>query len=88
VLAQCPALAHLDLRINAMGAVGAERIAGVLAQCPALAHLNLGGIDIRADGQGALQECWGSVQRWPTSMSVTIWSDKTGLRALDDGGSG
>jgi Ran GTPase-activating protein (RanGAP) involved in mRNA processing and transport len=57
VLAQCPALSHLDLcgfvevgrrhggcyQIggNQIGSGGAESIAGVLAQCPALAHLDL-----------------------------------------------
>jgi hypothetical protein len=38
VLAQCPALAHLDLFANGIGDSGAERLAGVLGQCPALAH--------------------------------------------------
>ncbi len=34
VLAQCPALAHLDLSGNYhFGAAGAERLAGVLGQC-------------------------------------------------------
>ena len=41
VLAQCPALAHLDLCWNAIDAGGTESIAGVLARCPALAHLDL-----------------------------------------------
>jgi hypothetical protein len=41
VLAQCQALAHLDLSGNSnFGARGAERLEGVLAQCAALAHLN------------------------------------------------
>ena len=41
VLAQCTALAHLNLRGNRFGDAGAESLAGVLAQCPALTHLNL-----------------------------------------------
>ena len=42
VLAQCPALAHLDLSVNrSFGAAGAERLAGVLGQCRELVHLNL-----------------------------------------------
>jgi Ran GTPase-activating protein (RanGAP) involved in mRNA processing and transport len=42
VLAQCPALAHLDLRGNySFGAAGAERLAGVLGQCRELVHVNL-----------------------------------------------
>jgi hypothetical protein len=42
VLAQCPALAHLDLSRNGnFGAAGVERLAGVLGQCRELVHLNL-----------------------------------------------
>ena len=42
VLAQCPALSHLDLNGNSrFGTAGAERLAGVLTQCQALAHLDL-----------------------------------------------
>jgi Ran GTPase-activating protein (RanGAP) involved in mRNA processing and transport len=42
VLAQCPALAHLDLSGNSdFGPAGAERLAGVLGQCRELLHLNL-----------------------------------------------
>jgi hypothetical protein len=42
VLAQCPALAYLDLRGNYnFGAAGAERLAGVLGQCRELVHLSL-----------------------------------------------
>jgi hypothetical protein len=48
VLAQCPALAHLDLRGNKIGTAGAERLAGVLTQCTALAHLDLSGNGIGA----------------------------------------
>jgi Ran GTPase-activating protein (RanGAP) involved in mRNA processing and transport len=51
VLAQCPALAHLDLSLNYnFGAGGAERLAGVLGQCPALADLNLNRNYIGAGG--------------------------------------
>ena len=41
MLAQCTALAHLDLSYNDIGTAGAERLAGVLGQCAALAHLDL-----------------------------------------------
>jgi len=41
VLAQCPALVHLDLSENRIGDGEAERLSGVLAQCPALVYLNL-----------------------------------------------
>jgi Ran GTPase-activating protein (RanGAP) involved in mRNA processing and transport len=44
--AQCPALAHLNLRGNSFGPEGAGRLAGVMAQCPALAHLNLSKNDL------------------------------------------
>ncbi len=44
VLAQCPALAHLDLSDNYnFGSAGAEKLAGVLGQCRELVHLNLWG---------------------------------------------
>ena len=43
VLAQCPALAHLDLNCNwNFGAAGAKGLARGLGQCAALTHLNLG----------------------------------------------
>ena len=44
VLAQCPALAHLDISGSEnFGPAGAEWLAGVLGQCASLAHLNLSG---------------------------------------------
>jgi Ran GTPase-activating protein (RanGAP) involved in mRNA processing and transport len=51
VLAQCPALAHLDLRNNFnFGAAGAESLAGVLGQCRELVHLDLSNNEIEAGG--------------------------------------
>jgi hypothetical protein len=42
VLAQCPALAHLDVSGNLnFGTSGATRFAGVQGQCRELVHLNL-----------------------------------------------
>ena len=35
-------------------------------------------------GQRAFQECWGSVQCWLTSISVTMRSDQLGQRALQE----
>jgi Ran GTPase-activating protein (RanGAP) involved in mRNA processing and transport len=58
VMAQCPALAHLDLYGNDIGDAGAESLAGVLAQCPALAHLNLGDNVIGDVGGGRLRASW------------------------------
>ena len=52
VLAQCTALAHLNLRSNGIEAGGAEKLAGVLGQCPALAHLDLSDNDIGTVGEG------------------------------------
>jgi hypothetical protein len=85
VLAQCPALAHLDLS-NDIRAAGAESLAGVLGQCAALAHRNLCGLGsahrwltsisatIRSamPGQGVSQECWSSAQRCLTSISLAM----------------
>jgi hypothetical protein len=52
VLAQCPALTHLDLSYNCLisGADGAESLAEVLGQCVSLAHLDLRGNNVRAAG--------------------------------------
>jgi hypothetical protein len=60
VLAQCPALAHLDLSGNPnFGAAGAERLVGVLGQCTALAHLDLSGNnDIGTAGRDRLRASW------------------------------
>jgi hypothetical protein len=43
VLAQCAALARLNLSSNGIGAGGAKSLAGVLAQCTALVQLDLSG---------------------------------------------
>ncbi len=61
VLAQCPALAHLDLsgKFN-FRAAGAERLAGVLGQCRELVHLNLSFI-----GAGGEESLAGVLGRWP-----------------------
>jgi len=77
VLAQCPALAHLDLsydvelfpgltgfeHYHGIGAAGAESFAGVLAQCAALAHLNLSGNEIGDSGAESLARVLGRAQR-------------------------
>jgi Ran GTPase-activating protein (RanGAP) involved in mRNA processing and transport len=62
VLAQCPALAHLDLSDNyRFGAAGAEMLAGVLGQCRELVHLNLSYNNILDSGAerlaGMLPQC-------------------------------
>jgi hypothetical protein len=54
LLAQCPALAHLDLRSNNIPQEGACELAGVLGQCSALTHLNLGRNRIGELGTGRL----------------------------------
>ena len=55
VLAQCPALAHLDLGANHnFGAPGAERLAGVLGQCRELVYLDLCDNNVGPDGAGNL----------------------------------
>ena len=41
VLTQYPALVHLDLNRNRIGAGGTDSLAGVLGQCTALTHLDL-----------------------------------------------
>jgi Ran GTPase-activating protein (RanGAP) involved in mRNA processing and transport len=52
-LAQCPALAHLDLNENYnFGAAASERLAGVLGQCTVLTHLNLRANDYSGYSQG------------------------------------
>ena len=58
VLAQCPALTHLNLRGNGIGADGAEGLEEVLEQCPALAHLDLSNNGIEAVGGGRLRASW------------------------------
>jgi hypothetical protein len=61
VLQQCPALHHLDLADNDLGAVGAGSLAGVLSQCPAISHLNVAKNGIGAEGveilAGVLGRC-------------------------------
>ena len=51
VLAQCQALAHLDLSSNYdFGEAGVETLAGVLGKCRKLVHLDLSGSGINAAG--------------------------------------
>jgi Ran GTPase-activating protein (RanGAP) involved in mRNA processing and transport len=62
VLAQCPALVHLDLSGNyKFGAAGADRLAGVLGKCRELVYLNLSGNKIGAAAAerltGVLAQC-------------------------------
>ena len=63
VLAQSPALAHIDLRDNYFRSDGTESLAGVLGHA-ALSHLNLSKNRIGPDGAeslaGVLGQCWGS----------------------------
>ncbi len=63
MLAQYPALTHLDLSCNFyFGAAGAERLAGVLGQCRELVHLNLAGTGIEAAGAESLAGVLGQCQ--------------------------
>jgi hypothetical protein len=79
VLAQCPALAHLDLSFNSnFGAGGAERLAGVLGRCRELENLTSA-----QPGHRGLQECWRSAQRWLASISSTIGSKLSGKGGLE-----
>jgi hypothetical protein len=61
VLAQCPALVHLDLSGNHIEDAGAESLAGVLRQCAALAHLDFSENQIGEAGAvslaGVLGQC-------------------------------
>jgi Ran GTPase-activating protein (RanGAP) involved in mRNA processing and transport len=61
VLAQCPALTHLNLCFNSIEAAGAESLAGVLGRCRELVHLNLSSNWIEAGGAeslaGVLAQC-------------------------------
>jgi hypothetical protein len=61
VLAQCPALSHLDLSQNYEFGACAESLAGVLAQCRELLHLNLSSTFIGSGGAesfaGVLGHC-------------------------------
>jgi Ran GTPase-activating protein (RanGAP) involved in mRNA processing and transport len=60
VLAQCPALTHLDLSDNSnFGAAWAESLAEVLVQCRGLVHLNLCGNFIGAGGVECLAKVLG-----------------------------
>jgi hypothetical protein len=70
VLAQCPALAHLDLSGNFnFRAAGAERLAGVLGQCRELVHLNLSFIKI---GSGGAESLAGVLGQWPALAHLNL----------------
>ncbi len=67
VLAQCTALAHLDLSCKGQRGLqeswhSAQRWLTSISA----------GIRSLQQGQSVLQECWGSAQRWLTSISTTI----------------
>ena len=89
MLAQCPALVHLDLKSNDISNEGAATLAGVLGRCSALTHLNLesnptsryraqglASVLAQCTGQRSLQEELDSVQRWLTSISPTLTYEK------------
>jgi Ran GTPase-activating protein (RanGAP) involved in mRNA processing and transport len=75
VLAQCPALVHLNLRGNWIGAHGAWKLAGVLAHCPALAHLNLSDNYIGPEGAGRLA---GVLAQWPALSHLNLSGNSIG----------
>jgi hypothetical protein len=86
VLAQCPALAHLDLSGPAwsenIGTGGAERLAAVLGQCTALVHLNLSGNHIIAGGAERLA---GVLAQCPALAHLDLGiNDQLGQRALQE----
>ena len=60
-MAQCPALARVNLKGNHIEDVGAGSFARVLAQCPSLDHLNLSENSIANEGAerlaGVLAQC-------------------------------
>ena len=58
VLAQCPSLSELYLRVNQIGDQGAGRLAGVLPQCPALSCLDLSLNEIGAEAADTLRAVW------------------------------
>jgi hypothetical protein len=83
VLAQCPALAHLDLSDNFyFGAAGAERLAGVLGQCRELVHLNLAG---NAIGAGGAEMLAGVLAQCPVLAHLNLsdnWIEAAGAESL------
>jgi hypothetical protein len=80
VLPQCPALVHLDLRGNYIGAVGAGTLAGVLPQCRALAHLNLWGNTIRDKGAESLA---GVLAHCPALAHLNLSGNEIGARGAE-----
>jgi hypothetical protein len=83
VLAQCPALAHLDLSGNSgFGAGGADRLAGVLGQCWELVHLNLWGNKIVAGGNsigpGGADRLAGVLPQCAALAHLNLWGNSIG----------
>jgi Ran GTPase-activating protein (RanGAP) involved in mRNA processing and transport len=68
VLAQCEALAHLDLRSNEIGSGGARRLAEVQAQCPALVHLYLSDNRLQDHEAGRFAGVLAQAERWLASV--------------------
>jgi hypothetical protein len=59
VLAQCTALAHLDLSWNQIGDRDGQRLARVMTQCPSLTYLNLRGNCFTSfSTRGSLRALW------------------------------
>ena len=80
VLAQCPALIHLNLGGNKVGAEGAEKLAGVLAQCTALAHLDLSYNVIQDAGAESLA---GVLPQCPALAHLNLSSNGIGTRGAE-----
>jgi hypothetical protein len=76
VLAQCPALAHLDLSGNSgFRAAGAARLARVLGQCRELVHLNLSGNKI---GAGGVESLAGVLPKCEALANLDLWNNIIG----------
>ncbi len=85
VLAQCTALAHLDLSGNSdFGAAEARGLQVCWGSAGSWCASISGAISLDQPGQRVLQECWGSAHRWLTIISGTIRSAMLGQRALQE----
>jgi Ran GTPase-activating protein (RanGAP) involved in mRNA processing and transport len=75
LLAQCPALAHLNLSGNEIGPAGAGRLAGLLTQCAALAQ-----IDLRANaiGPAGAELLAGVLAQCPALAHLNLWGNQIG----------
>ena len=83
MLAQCPAVGHLDLSGNSnFGEAGTERLAGVLGQCRELVHAVHLNLSYNGIGAGGAEKLAGVLPQCPALTHLNLGGNFIGAESL------